>query len=190
MGKGATRPKVEPPLFSLCICANLEAMSNEMTTKKDGEKIYEVGYHLLSSIAEEQISTEVEKVKATLAKEKAIILAEESPKLIPLAYEIKKAFSGVYKKFDKAYFGFIKFELSETGDVTKIDAALKNNENILRYIIVKTVRENTMYSPKISTYKGELKSKGAKLEKPAEKSASVEEIDQSIEEFVKKEVEV
>ena len=86
-----------------------------------GEKIYEIGYHIISSVAEEQIPAEVAKVKEYLAKENAVIISEETPVLRPLAYPIKKAAGGLYKTYDKAYFGFIKFELQEDGDVTKID---------------------------------------------------------------------
>ena len=168
----------------------------EKPAKVSGEKIYEVGYHIISSVAEENISAEVAKVKAYLAKEKAIILSEEEPKLRPLAYNIKKATGGIYKTYDKAYFGFIKFELGEEGDITKIDEKMKANENILRYIVLKTVRENTMYSPKITVFsdkEGKIRPAVIKTEKIAkieEKSASVEEIDKSIDQFVSKEVEL
>lgn len=159
-----------------------------IVAKNSEEKIYEVGYHVVSSVAEENVPAEVEKIKAYLAKEKAIIISEEAPKLRPLAYSIKKAYGGTYKTFDKAYFGFIKFELGEDGDIRNIDSAMKNNESILRYIIIKTVRENTMYSPKITVFsdkEGKLK-KNFKEEKVVvnEKSASVEEIDKSLDALV------
>ncbi len=175
----------------------------EKSAKVSGEKIYEIGYHIISSVAEEQIPAEVAKIKEYLAKEKAIIISEEIPKLRPLAYSIKKAFGGAYKTFDKAYFGFIKFDLPtgqaglpEGGDITKIDEKLKANENILRYIVVKTVRENTMYSPKITIFsdkEGKIRPatiKADKVTKIEEKSASTEEIDKSIEQFISKEVEI
>jgi ribosomal protein S6 len=160
--------------------------------KVAGEKIYEIGYHIISSIAEENIPAEVAKVKDYLAKEGAVIIAEETPALRPLAYSIKKAFGGTYKTFDKAYFGFIKFELPEGGDITKIDEKLKANENILRHIVVKTVRENTMYSPKITVFsdkeaKIKLPAKAEKIEKVAEASASAEEIDAGIDALISKE---
>ena len=169
-------------------------MSKKATVAKNSEeKIYEVGYHIISSVSEEQIPAEVEKIKGYLAKEKAIIISEEAPKLRPLAYSIKKAFSGIYKTFDKAYFGFIKFELGEEGDITKIDALMKNNESVLRYIVIKTVRENTMYSPKITVFsdkdaKIKTNFKIDKAEKAIEKPASIEEIDKSIDELIKEEV--
>ena len=163
-------------------------MSKKATVAKNSEeKIYEVGYHILSSVSEENILSEVEKIKAYLAKEKAIIISEEAPKLRPLAYSIKKAFGGTYKVFDKAYFGFIKFEFGEDGDVRNIDLGMKNNESVLRYLVIKTVRENTMYSPKITVYSDkDAKIKTFKVEKTDkdEKPASIEEIDKSIDALV------
>jgi ribosomal protein S6 len=171
-------------------CANLSLMSKKATiTKNNEEKIYEIGYHLISSIAEENVPAEVEKIKDVLAKEKALIILEEAPKLRPLAYSIKKAFGGSYKTFDKAYFGFIKFEISEGGDIQKVDASLKSNESILRYLVVSTVRENTMYSPKITVFsdkESKVKITATKVEK-IEKPASIEEIDKSIDELVEEE---
>jgi len=164
----------------------------EKVAKNSEEKIYEVGYHIISSVAEENIPAEVEKIKAYLAKEKAVIISEEAPKLRPLAYSIKKGFGGIYKTYDKAYFGFIKFELTEEGDVRNIDLAMKNNDSILRYIVIKTVRENTMYSPKITVFSD----KDAKIKTnlkedkvvKAEKTATIEEIDKSIDALVSEEI--
>lgn len=172
-------------------CANLTSMSKKATVAKNSEeKIYEVGYHLVSSIAEELVPAEVEKIKSYLAKEKAIIISEEAPKLRPLAYSIKKAFDGAYKVFDKSYFGFIKFELPEEGDITNIDASIKKNTSILRHLVIKTVRENTMYSPKITVFSDkEAKIKTFKDDKvvKGEKTATIEEIDKSIDALVSEE---
>ena len=163
----------------------------EEVAKNSEEKIYEVGYHIVSSVSEENLPAEVEKIKAYLAKEKASIISEEAPKLRPLAYSIKKAFGGTYKTFDKAYFGFIKFELPEEGDIRNIDLSMKNNESVLRHLVIKTVRENTMYSPKITVFSDkEVKVKKTFKEEPVvkkEKSATVEEIDKSIDTLLSEE---
>ena len=170
------------------------AMEKKETTEvKVDERVYEVGYHLVSSIAEENILAEVEKIKQILNKENAAVISEENPKLRPLAYTIKKAFNGIYKKFDKAYFGFIKFALSEDGDITKIDSFMKTNESILRYIVIKTVRENTMFYPKSLSFvskevkfKLEKSDRAEKAEKEIKeaKPVSIEELDKSIDELV------
>ena len=164
-------------------------MSKKATVARNNEeKIYEVGYHVISSVSEENIPSEVEKIKKYLTKEKAIIISEEAPKLRSLAYSIKKAFGGTYKTFDKAYFGFIKFELPEEGDIKNIDLGFKNNESVLRYLVIKTVRENTMYSPKITVFSDkDVKIKPilkAEKEVKSEKHASAEEIDKSLEALV------
>jgi hypothetical protein len=51
-----------------------------------------------------------------------------------------------------AYFGWIKFEALAEKSIT-IGEAFKNNSSILRYILIKTVRENTMSTPRIPYYK-------------------------------------
>ena len=163
-------------------------MTKTAKAAKETGKIYEVGYHLVSSIAEEQVPATVAEIKKYLAEEKAVVISEENPMLRPLAYSIKKAFGGAYKTFTEAYFGFIKFELGEEGAVGNIDAKLKANPQVLRHIVVKTVREETMYSPKMGTFADE-KAKPVKVtEKKADKPASIAEIDESIEKFVKEEV--
>jgi ribosomal protein S6 len=164
----------------------------EKVVKNNEEKIYEIGYHVISSVAEENIPAEVEKIKAVLKKEKAEIISEENPKLRPLAYKIKKAVGGQYKTFDKAYFGWVKFVLPEGADIAKIEKAMKGSETILRYLIVKTIRENTMYSPKITVFSDkEAKIKPMAVKEVKEvKPASIEEIDKSIDELVSEEVKV
>jgi len=54
------------------------AMEKKETVEtKIDEKVYEVGYHLVSSIAEENILAEVEKIKQILNKENAIIISRK-----------------------------------------------------------------------------------------------------------------
>jgi ribosomal protein S6 len=151
-------------------------------SKESNSKVYEIGFHIVSTIAEENVPAETDKIKAFLSNEGASVISEEAPKLRPLAYSIRKAFGGTYKTFDKAYFGWVKFELD--GDITNIEKLMKNNENVLRFILVKTVKENTMYSPKLNTFSRENK-KVLKTEASKDaKQASIEEIDKSIEELV------
>ncbi len=159
----------------------------DKVAKNNEEKIYEIGYHLISSIAEENVAKEIEKIKEYLSKEKATIISEEDAVLRPLAYSIKKGFGGVYKTYDKAYFGFIKFELPEESQIEEINKKMKANDNVLRFLLIKTVRENTMYSPRINVFadkdtkiKTITKSEKDSIEAPA----TVEEMDKSIDALV------
>jgi ribosomal protein S6 len=116
------------------------------------KKIYEIGYHIVPSVPEDKLGEEVSSLKEVLEKNGAVIISEESPKLRALSYEMRKESAGKYKKYTMAYFGWIKFEALAEKSIT-IGEAFKNNSSILRYILIKTVRENTMSTPRIPSYK-------------------------------------
>ena len=109
---------------------------------------YEVGYHIIPAVSLENLSNEVENIKNFIVKEGAAIISEEFPKLRELAYSIKKAASGIKRNFDTAYFGWIKFDAGDA-PIAKIKKFFDENENILRFLLINTVREDTLYSPKI-----------------------------------------
>jgi ribosomal protein S6 len=59
---------------------------------------------------------------------------------------MKKATQGQNHKFDKAYFGWVKFEINP--QYSAINKELEKNTNILRFMTIATVRENTLYTQK------------------------------------------
>lgn len=155
-----------------------------MEEKSEHSQVYEIGYHIVSSIAEENVPKEVETVKALLSDVKAEIIAEDAPKLTNLAYSISKATGGLRRKFDKAYFGWIKFEL-ETEAVPGLKKKLDGLENVLRYLLIKTVHENTLYGGKLVTVEDTTKKKPMKVKEEKVTTATVEEIDKSIDDLIK-----
>ncbi|MBX4209081.1 30S ribosomal protein S6 [Candidatus Parcubacteria bacterium] len=145
-------------------------------TAKTAGTVYEVGFHVVPTVSPENLPKEVDAIKAILGAQKATIISEEFPKLRNLAYTMIKAIGPARHRIDSAYFGWIKFE-GPKETVAELDKALKGSDKILRYLIVKTVRENTIYGPKIlSDEKREMTEK-----KP---QASQEEIDKSIDKLV------
>jgi ribosomal protein S6 len=154
---------------------------NEKAENISDRRIYEVGFHILPTVEESRLSETLVKIKDVLAEKGASVISEDFPKLRQLAFTMAKEIQGKSQKFNKAYFGSIKFELDREA-LAQIDNAIKSNPDILRYIIVKTVRENTVYySKNAEAVKEEGEDKAA--EKPA-KEVSAEEIDKSIEELV------
>lgn len=155
--------------------------------KETGEKmhVYEVGYHLLPALSDERMSEEVTALKVALDGVQAAIIAEGYPKHIHLSYTISKMVQGKRFDADQAFFGWIKFE-APVSSQKQINSYLSNRENILRFIIVKTIKENTMLSDKIQAIskKEEDESLGVTMEKKAEPLASPEEIDKSIDALV------
>jgi len=105
--------------------------------------VYEVGYHMLPTIAEENLAGEVTAFKDTLVEKGVIFIADEYPKLIELAYEMARSINNKKQKFSYGYFGWVKFE-STTAQAKIIKELLDKNEKLVRYLMIRTVRENTM----------------------------------------------
>lgn len=122
-------------------------------------RIYELGYHLVPTIAEEQIPHVSGAVRGMIESISDTIIAEETPVFIDLAYQIVKTVDHKNKRFDDAYFGFIKFEAGPEG-IAKLEEALKKDINVLRYLIVKTLKENTFLSKKFPSSKAKEREEG------------------------------
>jgi ribosomal protein S6 len=152
------------------------------TVKTEGT-VYEVGFHIVPAVSPENLPKEVDAIKAVLGEAKATIITEEFPKLRNLAYTLVKAIGPARHRYDTAYFGWIKYDASpETA--AQIKKAMDANEKVLRYIIVKTVRENTLYGAKIL---GDEKREAEKANEPKDVpvvAPSQEELDKSIDKLV------
>ena len=105
--------------------------------------VYEVGYIMLPSIAEENLGGEVTTFKDMFTENGAVFISDEYPKLIELAYEMSRSINNKKQKFSYGYFGWVKFECT-TDQATTIKNILDKNEKLVRFLMIKTVRENTM----------------------------------------------
>jgi len=117
-------------------------------TVKTAGTVYEVGFHIVPAVSPEKLPAEVDAIKALLDGNKATIISEEFPKLRNLAYTMVKVLGPARHKYDTAYFGWIKFEAAPEAAL-EIKKAMDANEKVLRYLLIKTARENTLYGAKI-----------------------------------------
>jgi len=161
----------------------MEELQKELAQIADDRKVYEVGYHIIPTISAERLGAEVTRVRDVLESESATVIADEYPKHLDLAFPIVKIANNKRATYTSAYFGWIKFEATGKG-VKVIDTALKMNENVLRFIIVKTVRENTIAPKKLYQAKREDERPEAKPEAKPEVVMTEEELDKTIEELV------
>ncbi|HVT75109.1 MAG TPA: 30S ribosomal protein S6 [Candidatus Paceibacterota bacterium] len=150
-------------------------------TAKTAGTVYEVGYHIVPTVSPETLPQEVDAIKAVLGAQQATIISEETPKLRNLAYTIVKPIGPARHRFDTAYFGWIKFEAPREA-VAELDKMMKGSDKVLRYLIVKTVAENTLYGAKILAE--EKKEAKPEATKDAKRPASAEELDKSIDKLV------
>ncbi len=164
-------------------------MTEKDTAEKAESRIYELGFHIVPSIAEEKLPAEVAALKDLLEKHGALFISEEFPKLRPLSYVMTKVIGAKHLKFDTAYFGWIKFEM-EPSSVNALKKLLERNDNMIRFIFAKTVRENTMSVLKPPMHRSsEVKpipglGKDANKEAPVKSPMSDAELDKTIDALV------
>lgn len=154
-------------------------------------KVYEVGYLLLPIIEESNIQAEANSIRDIIEKNKGVFISEEAPQLRSLTYTMTKAVSGKKQKFGEAYFGWIKFDA--TSSVMKnIKESLDKSENILRFILINTVRENiTVANSKVGKFSFDKEKVDDKKKKEVKgdedgviKEKDEEELDNTIDELV------
>lgn len=178
--------------LEVLICEGSHASLWSMTEKDNSEsaenRIYELGFHLVSSIPEEKLAAEITALKDVLAANGAAVISEDFPKLKHLTYTMTKVIGPKHLKFNKAYFGWIKFEMAPAALET-VKENFGRNENILRFIIVKTVRESTLASIKAPSYRS-VEAKpipglgGAKKDRGMKSPISEAELDKTIEQLI------
>lgn len=157
----------------------------EVENKDLGEvKVYEIGFHITPNVAEEDVERELSPIHDIISELGGSVISEGAPVMRPLSYEIAKKIENKTFKFSKAYFGWVKFEI-DSSKTSNITSKLEVLPNILRFILVKTVRENTIHTPKIPMFK---KDSVKDAETPTETSdkpqVSEEELDKSIDDLV------
>ncbi|MFZ2555965.1 MAG: 30S ribosomal protein S6 [Minisyncoccia bacterium] len=114
----------------------------EQEKEQDLTRIYEVGYHIVPTVKDEDVEKVVGTIRSSIEKEGGSFIAEGSPSLVKLAYSIELRESEKYTAYDRAHFGWIKFE--GTPELAKILAdSLEKNVHLMRSVVFKTVREDT-----------------------------------------------
>jgi small subunit ribosomal protein S6 len=162
-------------LFLKALYGNPSDMNIHMAKAKEAEaidvlKVYELGSHIVSSLSEEEAGKVYESLKGLITKAGGAIIAEEAPQLMDLAYMMIKHVQGKNVRHTTAYFSWIKFEIDPT-EIPAINEAVSADENILRYITVKTVKESTLYGHKFAN---EAKEGNGKREPRREKAETAE----------------
>jgi len=162
---------------------------NEDTKDKESQ-LYEFGYHLLPTIASEAIAEEVTKLKNIIETHGGIMISDEMPKMVQLAYPISKVFANKRKFFESAYFGWIRYQMPALKN-PELKEELEKNENILRFILIKTVLEKAIVPKRMSFFSSQklmavkrAREKDLVEEEKRGKEMTEAELDKTIEELI------
>jgi ribosomal protein S6 len=100
---------------------------------------YELAFHVLPTVAEGEVSTVLDHIKAAITKAGGQITNEEAPARFDLAYEIVKFIEGRNRKFGSAYFGWVRFT-AEADKIADINEAVEGKKEILRYLLTRLTK--------------------------------------------------
>jgi len=157
--------------------------NEELQAQEIESRVYEVGFLLLPFVTEENLAHETEKIKEAITSAGGKVFSEEDPRMISLAYPMFKVVSNKKTKFESAYFGWVKFDGDPSG-VSKIKKAMEAEASVLRFMIIKTVRENTLVrkplafasKPIKSAVKEEVKEEAPQVINEAELDKTIEDL--------------
>lgn len=110
--------------------------------EKEGLTVYEIGYLVLPSIAEDKVAEVTEAIKAAVAKEGGNVFAGEEAEMMDLAYTMTKTIGASRYVVNEAYVGWLKFE-AEPSRVLKIKALVERMDEVLRFLLIKAPKETT-----------------------------------------------
>ena len=161
-------------------------MEKKNELKEERMQVYEAGFHIIPTVSEDTVAQKVAEIRSLIESNGGTIISDEFPKSRALAYTLVKPVAGINKRYNSAYFGWFKFE-APTSTAGAVKKGLDTAPEVLRHLIVKTVRENTMSNlAKIGMRSDdpEAAKKADGVVAPVAAPLSAEEIDKSIEKMV------
>lgn len=128
-------------------------MTDKNETTVDS-RVYEISFIFDNKLSEETALEKSNAIKQSIATLGGSFISEEAPYMRELAYEMIRVVNNVNVRFNEGYFGWIKFSM-EPAKVKEFEKALKLDEEIVRYLVVTTVAENTVFTKRAPVIKAE-----------------------------------
>ena len=117
-------------------------------------RVYEISFIFDNKLDEETALKKGDALKQSIATLGGSFISEETPYLRELAYEMIRVQKNINVRFNTGYFGWIKFEI-DADKIEELEKGLKLDEEVVRFLTVKTVRENTVYTKRAPVIKSE-----------------------------------
>ncbi len=125
-------------------------ITEDVSTNEVEPRVYEVAFWLVPTISESDLSSHHARLQKRITDAGGTIISEEAPYLREAAYELVKVIDNVNKRFNDGYFGWMKFEMQPEA-VIAVQDAFEADAQIIRSLVIKTVRENTTYTKRPET---------------------------------------
>ena len=160
-------------------------MENNNEELEANSRVYEVGYLLVPTLSSEAMPGVYSSLKDLVVSLGGEIISDDMPKMMTLAYSMLKVFQNVRSKYDSAYFGWVKFEMSPD-KVLELKKKLDLDPNFIRFLILKTVKENTIAAKRFINKDSRRKTTTTKKDGESEVVTPIdkEEIDKEIDAMI------
>ena len=167
---------------------------NENESMMEEGKVYEISYILDNRLEEGKALEKSDAFKKDIASLEGSFISEETPYVRELSYEMIRVVNNVNVRFNEGYFGWVKFELIPS-KIEELDKKLKLDEEVVRFLILKTVKGNDIFTKDIAVMKSDPTIAGTFVKEEAEAivedvniDTTTEDLDVEIPEEVKKEL--
>ncbi|MBY0538543.1 30S ribosomal protein S6 [Patescibacteria group bacterium] len=163
----------------------------EAAVRNDEQEIasYELAYHILPTVAEGEVMTVENELKALITKAGGEVFDTEAAERFELAYEIDKYLEGRYRKFNSAYFGWTRFKLAPAA-LTELTSHVDEHKQLLRFLLVRLTKVEEANPFKFHEALVDTKIKNIDLDVELAADAEVVDTDDIIDEVVEEEVKV
>lgn len=165
-------------------------MTKEMHEDKEKQSlVYELGYHLVPSLGEDDLALRVTELQKAITAEGGSVISEGQPQSYTLAYTMRKMREGRWDRYDTTFFGWIRFEAPAEAILVLKDA-LDHNLNLVRYLLIKldpiALAPEPVRAPRRESTEVVVEPKALEKKQEEEESGEVseEELDKQIEQLI------
>ena len=168
-------------------------MTKEHEDKEVELQKYELGYHLVPSLSEDDLALRVEELMKAVTSAGGNILSEGAPTAFTLSYTMRRLRGGTWEKYDTSFFGWMRFEAPAEA-MPELKDGLEHNEYLIRHLVIKLDEKALAPAPEprkprpvvlkeVETEPKQLEKKQTHDEEKGE--VSEEELDKQIEDLIK-----
>ena len=127
---------------------------NENESMMEEGKVYEISYILDNRLEEGKALEKSDAFKKDIASLEGSFISEETPYVRELSYEMIRVVNNVNVRFTEGYFGWVKFEMIPS-KIEELDKKLKLDEEVVRFLILKTVKDNDIFTKNVPVMKSD-----------------------------------
>jgi ribosomal protein S6 len=162
-------------------------MSEKDIKEIGGSQAYELGFHLVPTLGDDEVGKAFDKVTKLIEKVGGTVISKSEPALLNLEYQMEKTVDSVKSKYNTAYFAWVIFE---GGDVETLGEEIETDKDVLRQLLIKTDQKDSINSSEVAAIiNGDVEEETTEEVEKSETEEKVEKTEEVKEEVSEEKVE-